>query len=245
MALTGTDRGTGGNNTPSLTVTMSPNANYANYSTAMLCISYDNAGAAGADPYVSIGDSLGNTWSVSATIVNNPVSTPNSGAVIRVFSCTMSSTPLTTSTIITITFNTSVTAKAISLMELNGDPGFKSPVYSNTGQINFSGTNATRSVAGNTVGQLIIGVCGGKGHSTITGDSDTFNGTWSAQQTIGFGAGAAGQQITTQRKVQTTTGSTQTYNIGFSVSCVGSLIIFRVAGQSRLSQAYADYIFLD
>jgi hypothetical protein len=54
---------------------------------------------------------------------------------------------------------------------------------------------------------------------TLTGDADTTNGTWSAAQYAEIGSTTSGSAIGSQRKVQTTTASTQTFNPTLGLTC--------------------------
>jgi hypothetical protein len=57
----------------------------------------------------------------------------------------------------------------------------------------------------------------------MTADSDTSNGTWSTAQTgtAGNATSASNIEIISQFKIQTTTTSTQTFNIGITANTWG------------------------
>jgi hypothetical protein len=206
MALSGTNRGTGGNNTASTTINISPASNFTVGSVAILAIAYDNAGSGGSDNFSSITDS-NNTWNLMVNQLNDP-GAANAGSVLRLYYSNVIS--LTTSNSITITFSANVTAKAWTLTEILSDIG--SIIYSSIGAGGLSGNGTTQTINQFVInGGCVFGVLGQEGNGTRTGDSDTNNGSWSTAQSIGFGTTTGGQEIITQFKISTAQ-TTQTYN---------------------------------
>lgn len=206
MALSGTNRGTGGNNTASTTINISPASNFTSGSSAFLAIAYDNAGSQGSDPYSSISDGV-HTW-VTAASLNDP-GAANAGSVLRLFRA--NNVSLTTSSVITITFSVNVTAKAWTLTQIASDiSGASINQRISWGPFTTGGQSILASGTGNIVtGNILIGYLGQEGNGTRTGDSDTTNGTWSTAQTAGFGTTTGGQEIITQFKVVTADGNQQ------------------------------------
>ena len=243
MALTGTDRGTGGNNTTATSVTISPNANFAYNSMGVICIGYDNAGSSGADPFSAISDSLGNLWTSRVNSLNDP-GAASAGSVLRIFTSNMNHGPLTTGTVVTISFGAvSVVAKAITIMEINAASGFY-PAFTTNGSATSTTTTSTVTTGTINIGEMTVGAFGGEGNSTKTPDSDTTNGTWSTAQQTAFGTTTSGVQVLSQRKVQTTANSTQTFNITLATASDGN-IGYVVLRETRLNQAESYFIFLD
>lgn len=213
MALTGTNRGVSGNNTAATSLAIVPASNFTAGALAILCVSYDNSGASGADPFTTITDTVGNTWTSRINRLNDP-GAASAGAALRIF--TSKITTLTTANTITVSFSASTTAKAWTLTEVTAGAGFV-PVYSSGNST--AQTTATPTITSTSIplGGLILGVAGGEGNGTTTGDADTTNGTWSTQQETGFGTTTGGIEITSQFKV-VTAAATQTYNPTFSAS---------------------------
>lgn len=220
MPLTGTNRGTGGNTTAGTNITITPASNFSSSTMAVLAIAYDNSGGGGADPYSSITDSVGNTWTPRINVLNDP-GAASAGSTLRIFTSNMT-TALTTANTITVSFSSSTTAKSWTLSEIAAGTNF---IVEYVTGASATGTSTTPTITSSSItsGNLILGAMGNEGNATITADSDTTNGTWSTQQTINNGTGTSGMQIASQYKVTTGTG-TQTYNLTLSASgdwCIG------------------------
>jgi len=211
MSLTGTNRGTGGNNTGATSIACAPTSNFGVGSFAVLCLAYDNTGTSGADPFVSISDSLNNVWTPREAALYDPGAAA-AGVSVRIFTSNMHRGKLTTSDTVTISFGAdSVVAKHYAFHEITAGVGnFVQYVNSgvNTGAATGTPTVTTGSIT-NT--NLVIGCGGAESANTWTGDADTTNGSWSAQQAGASGTGTTGISITSQRKV-VTASATQTYN---------------------------------
>jgi hypothetical protein len=67
---------------------------------AVLCLAYDNSGASGADPYNSISDSLGNTWTSRQAALYDP-GAASAGVALRIFTTNQSAGTLTTGSTVT------------------------------------------------------------------------------------------------------------------------------------------------
>lgn len=214
MALTGTNRGTGGNTTAATSIAITPASNFSSGSMAILAIAYDNSGGGGADPYSSITDSVGNTWTSRQNALNDP-GAASAGSTLRIFTSNMS-TALTTANTITVNFGSSTTAKSWTLTEIAAAANFI-PEYA-TGNV-ATGSNTTPTITSTSItsGNVILGAMANEGNATITADSDTTNGSWSTQQTINNGTGTSGMQVASQYKITTGTG-TQTYNLTLSAT---------------------------
>lgn len=208
MALSGLNRGTGGNNTAATSIAIVPAQNFTAGTMAILAIAYDNSGTQGADPFSSLTDSSGNNWTLRQSPLNDP-GAASAGAVLRVYTTIVGT--LGTGTTVTINFNASTTAKAWTLTEISAATDF-APSYvqgsSNTG----STTTPSVTTSTLTSGNMIFAAMGAEGSSTITADSDTTNGTWSTQQTTVFGTTTSGVHVASQYKLLTASGA-QTYNL--------------------------------
>lgn len=217
MTLSCTDRGTGASNaSSSTTYAFSPASNFAAGSIAVVCISADNSSTGGSTNNVSsVTDSLGNTWYVAQKPIfdNGVASAGIQGAIAWT---PQSKGPLQTSTTITVTFGNALTAKSYTLHEVSASAGL--PTYK-TGGVGTGSAVAAAGTYSMTTGSIAVGnllICTLAMESgttqTYTADSDTTNGTWSAVQYSEVGSTTSGNCIGSQYKLQTTTGSTQSYN---------------------------------
>lgn len=209
MALTATNRGSGGNNTAATSLTITPASNFTAGSFGILAVAYDNAGSQGSDPYITISDTPLNSWVSRINVLNDP-GAASAGSTLRIFTAPISS--LTTANTITVSFGaTSVTAKAWTLIEVSSNATNGSVVYSTGSQATGSGTTQTLTTSTIAINDFVFGVLGQEGNGTRTGDSDTLNGSWSTAQSAGFGTTTGGIEIISQYKIVTATGA-QTYN---------------------------------
>jgi hypothetical protein len=103
MTITVTARGTGGNSTTATSIAIVPASNFAAGTFAVLCLSYDNSGTSGADPFSSISDDAQNTWVSAQASLNDP-GAANAGNTGRIFTSQMQTKKLTTGDTITVSF---------------------------------------------------------------------------------------------------------------------------------------------
>lgn len=232
MALLGTNRGVGSNAVSATTVAIVPGTNFTAGSLAVLAVAYDNAGAQGADPYVSISDNSGNAWISRLNALNDP-GAANAGSALRVFTSPVGT--LTTATTITITFGSNTTNKTWTLTEFVSDTDGGFVDFNNWNSV--TGSNTTPSIpitVSIETGDAILGAFGSEGIATITPDSDTLNGTWSTQQNTSVGTGTGGTEVASQYKIVTAPGS-QTYNLTLSATgdyCIGYILLREAIGSS-------------
>lgn len=209
MALTATNRGSGGNATAATSLSITPASNFTAGSFGILAVAYDNAGSQGADPYVTISDTPVNAWVSRVNSLNDP-GAASAGSTLRIFTAPISS--LTTANTITVSFGaTSVTAKAWTLIEVTSNATNGSVVYGTGAQATGSGTTQTITTSSIAINDLVFGALGQEGNGTRTGDADTLNGSWSTAQSAGFGTTTGGHEIISQYKIVTAAGA-QTYN---------------------------------
>lgn len=222
MALTGTDRGTGTNQTAATSFNLTAGSNLTAGALAVLCIAADNTSSGGTtNDTTGCTDSLGNTWVARQKgICDNGAA--SQGVQSTIFTTNQSAGAITTSTTITVSFGSSPTAKTWALMEITAGSG-KQALYL-AGGVATQQTNTTApTVTTGTIAvdDLVVALvaleCGVT--QTLTADADTTNGTWSTPQYAEIGSTVAGSAIGSQRKLQTTTASTQTFNPTLALAC--------------------------
>lgn len=219
MAITGTDRGTGTNNTSATTFTLAPASNFAAGSMAVLVIAADNSNTSGvAHGTFTVTDTLSNTWTRRLSGLYDP-GAANAGVEGAIFTTPMNGGTLTTGTTITVTFGVVCVAEAWTLMEVVPTAGSVIGYVNGAAGAGSATTAPTITTGSITSGNMVIGALfneQGTGQ-TVTGDADTTNGSWSAQQTAEIGSTAAGMTVSSQRKIVTAT-ATQTFNPTLGVS---------------------------
>jgi hypothetical protein len=208
MALLGANLGTGGNATASTSIIISTGTITVVGTLCVLCIAYDNSGASGADPFSTIVDSLGNTWTSRINSLNDP-GAASAGSTLRIFTSTIGSVNVAST--VTVNFSASTTAKAWTLTEIGSTTSGGVAVYLTGAQATGSGTTQTITSTSIAAGDLILGVLGQEGNGTRTADADTTNGSWSTAQSTGFGTTTSGIEIISQNKTVVLAG-TQTFN---------------------------------
>jgi len=173
----------------------------------------DNSASAGSsNNMTSITDGLGNTWTKQTAALVDP-GAASAGAQHSIFTTMMDKGVIQSSTVLTFTNANACTAKAWTMIEVV--PADYSTVEFVQQNIGSSTAATTWSIvsASITNGNMIIGsvaIEGGTGN-TITGDSDTLNGNWAAQQTTSVGTTTTGMGISSQTKVVNASGA-QTYS---------------------------------
>jgi len=215
VALSITQAGTGNSTTSGTTFSVTPTVSFAVNDTVVVCSAHDNlfSGA----PYISsVTDSQGNTYSLAAGNKTQGGSGADR-ATVAIYRCNVT-TALSTSDTITITFSGSLAAKAVVLYKISAASNKKAslrlaaaatPLPSTT---NFSGGSPTM-----VNGEALIRALAIEDSQTVTGDSDTTRGSWSAAYSAtALGASAtASMQIFTQTKIVTANG-TQTWDVTFT-----------------------------
>lgn len=245
MALTATNRGSGTNNSANTSWTVTPGSNFTAGALGVLCVAADNGASGGStnDLGATLTDSLGNIWyKRQAPLFDNGAA--SAGVQGAIYTSNLSAGAPTTSTTITVTTGASATAKTWTLTEWTAAAGSQA-VYLTGG----TATGATTTAGGAynvTTGTIEVGdgvtctVAMEAGTTqTLTGDSDTTNGSWSTQQYNEIGSTTSGSAIGSQSKVQTTTASTQGYNPVTTLACdaVGAWISVREVPIKKLATA--------
>ena len=209
MALTFTDRGTGGNNSTATTIVITPATDLAAGSTGIIAIAMDNANAASSNltsaPYT---DTAGNVWYV---VQDTVAGTANSLAEAVILKSLLTAN-FTTSKSLTVSLAVTCIAKAWAIVEVI--PGTAGTVAL-LGAANTVAAPASSAPSIITTelsnGHGILGIGFSESDDQWAGDADTTNGSWSTMQHAGFGTGAAGMSILTQTKVCNAYGL-QTFN---------------------------------
>lgn len=253
MAITGVDRGTGGNNASEASTAMSPTSTIAAGSAGILLIAADNANGTSSNFPNPVTDSVGNSWvlrlnALAAQIAGNQMEN-------AIYVCDSLATQLTSSNNVTITYSAAnVTAKAFAFVEATPATAGNICLYRG-GQsqgVQAGATTGTIVSAWQVLtGEIVIGMAAVEGNPTFTGDADTANGSWSTAQTTGFGVGAAAMSICSQWKVPNAIAN-QTYNPtwGTSGDCRVSIIQLtevppktRTCNVATASEAISTIIF--
>lgn len=211
MALANVDRGTGTSNTATNNFTLSPSGNFAARSMAVLFVAADNGGASGAHNITGVTDSLGNTWTLRQSPLNDP-GAASAGVQGVIATCNQNVGLLATGTVITVSFgNTASVVRVWTLHEITCAAGtFIGYVTGATATATTGPTITTSSIP---TGDAVAAGCFMEQGTvqTLTGDADTTNGNWSTQQYNEVGTTAAGISLGSQVKVVTGAGA-QTYN---------------------------------
>ena len=242
MALTGTDRGTGTHNTSASSFTLNPGSNFTAGALAVLCIAADNSSPGGSTNNISsVTDSLGNLWRArQLPIFDN--GSASAGVQGGIFTTDQSAGTLQTGTTVTVSFGAATKAKTWTLMEVTAAAGSQALVLTGanaTGQVGSLAPTVTTGTI--EVGDMVIAMVAMEAGTTqtLTSDADTTNGTWSAAQYNEIGSETSGSAIGSQRKVQTTTASTQTFNptLGLPCDLICSWISVREIAPKKLALA--------
>lgn len=239
MALTGTDRGTGKHQTSASSFTLNPGSNFTAGALAVLCIAADNSSTGGSTNNISsVTDSLGNLWRArQRPIFDN--GSASAGVQGGIFTTDQSAGTLQTGTTVTVSFGAATVAKTWTLMEVTAAAGSQALVLTGA---NAAGSSAPTVTTGTIeVGDMVIAMVAMEAGTTqtFTSDADTTNGTWSAAQYNEIGSSSSGSAIGSQRKVQTTTASTQTFNptLGLPCDLICSWISVREIAPKKLALA--------
>lgn len=179
----------------------------------VLACEADNAGTAGvSSTSATITDAAGNTWTRRSVTTNSPGGSANDGTTLSIWTCLV--TFALSSATITINFSPNTTSKAALLKKYVPGAGevvnFIAVGAGVTGVLTGTWAAPTVSVAQD---QTIVGFVGSESRNAATADSDTTDGSWSADQSAIADTGSAGtsQTIAAQSKTVTGTGN-QTYD---------------------------------
>lgn len=213
MAITATDRGTGADSTPGTTTVIAPSGTMAIGSTGILVLAMDNASGAGTNltNTTSYTDSVGNVWYLRSSGLLGVAGT---NVEAQAFTSLLTHS-FTTGDTLTISFSTSTTAKAWSLIEASSNLSGGMVGYLRDTTIQTSTNTASPTINSGAflaVGDLVVGMGFAESPDTWVGDADTLNGSWSTMQHNGTGSAAAGISVITQTKVVTAHLTVQVFN---------------------------------
>lgn len=180
----------------------------------LICIAADNPVAGGGARTITIADNAAGSTNVYTQRGSTGIATSGTaldGAAQYFFEC-----PVTTAlsgNVVTLTFNNAITLKAMEIYRLEPSSG-KSVVFQAVGTaVNSTPDTGLTSHTANTVsvtnGHTIFGMAAIETDDTITGDSDTTDGSWSAVSTRLADNGADPSTIScvTQYKTVSATGN--------------------------------------
>jgi len=219
MALVGANDQTSTSSGSSATLTIAPLANFPSDSVIVVVFAVDNSGTSGANPFQNITDTPGNTWYYPVNQLRTPGSAANDGTVLVMAYSYMDVRPLITSDSIVAHFSPNINPRPFAVHKITSDIPGASIVFVTSGSTVGAG-NSTITTGTIPIGDMVIGASADEYGTaqTPTHDSDSTNGSWSTAMYQEVGTTGAGQNIATQRKVQTTTPSTQTYNVSYGTS---------------------------
>lgn len=240
MAQNRNQRGKGGNNTDGTTFALNPTSNLASGSLAVLCIAADNSVGGGSTNNISgVTDSLGNKW-VARQLPIFDNGTTSAGVQGGIFTTDQSAGVIQTGTTITVTFGASTVSKTWTLDDITPSAGYQSIFLTGGNASGQAGTTAPTVTTGTiAVDDMVVAMVAIEAGSTqtFTDDTDTSNGSWTASQNSTIGTTTTGSAILSQTKLQTTTGSTQTFNptLGISSDVICSWVQIREVPIKKLA----------
>ncbi len=219
--MTVTSKGTANYNSTGL-INIIPSSNCATGGTLTLCISYNNSLIDGSDPFDSIDDSHGNTWTLRVSQIQSPNGLGGDGVVMRMYTTNQDMSPLTTGDSIDVRFLEDIVVACSFLLQITSD---NSITYTDANSASFPGEYfPTISSISLTTNDIIIGCAAGNNNSNKYGDSDTTNGSWSSNYTDQVSVGISNQLIS-QYKIISGTG-VQSYDPQFEeVSDAGDELV--------------------
>ena len=222
MALTVTLANTGSQNGTASTIAVTLGIAFAKDDVLVALVACDNGGTSGAR-------SLSTTATLSGETVtnrranNHDPGIARAGTTLGIWTSVMGASKTGTET---ITFDkASADYISVILWKVSSDTVAEQGgvVYGTVGG-NAGADAATTTVTTGTinVGDVVIGCTAYEGNTAVTSDTDSSNGSWSAQTTKLADSGTALTSMTcaSQYKIQTTTASTQTYDTAFTSSSV-------------------------
>jgi hypothetical protein len=208
MAATVTLLATNGDDNPGLTCVSGATVTAAVDDWLVAIVACSNDGHNGISPFSALSDSGSNTWTTRAHATYDP-GAAGDGCTIVVGTAIV--TNALTSGTVTATFSVETDQSAIQVYRVRPGTGETvSFVTSGTA----GGSNATAhktSTISVTSGDIMFGVASVETDESLTGDSDTSNGSWSAVVNTTADAGTDDDSITcvSQYKITTGTGNQQ------------------------------------
>ncbi len=175
-------------------------------------VAADNAGTSGVSATsATITDAAGNTWTRRSETNYTPGGVVSDGTTLSIFTAPITST--LSSATITVNFSPDVTAKAAVLKKITPDTGHTIRFDSVGPGVTGTSTGLSSGNVSVASGYVFFGFVGGERNSGFTGDGDTTNGSWAANQSAAAntGAGTTSQGISGQSKITNASGN-QSYD---------------------------------
>jgi dynein heavy chain len=206
MALTISQAGSGNSTASSATLAVTLTQSFAVGDMVVVCIASDNNGTNGADSVLSVTDSRSHTYTVRAEQNNDPGAAA-AGASVNIYT-TIVTTAMTTSDVVTTNFSPNTASKAMVIWEVAPGAG-ETPTYVSNGGSTNNGTNPALTSTSIASGNAVIYALAAETAATLTGDSDTTRGSWSALYSSVANTGTNGTSMTvgSQYKVVNAAGT--------------------------------------
>ena len=216
MALTVSQAGTATSTTSSSTLVITPTVSFNEYDVILVLVAADNSGTFGAISISSVEDSQSNTYTLVRSSAQQGQSV-NNLATAAIYRC-LTKNALSTSDSITVNFSPNTPAKAAVVWKVASASGYRAVQQSqNVVSPTSDGTSLSRSSGTMNANDAVFMLLGLEHNGSVTGDSDTTRGTWSAGYSAIADTGTAttSMQAFSQHKIVTSTG-TQTWDVSFS-----------------------------
>lgn len=206
MALTISQAGSGNSTTSSATLAVTLTQSFAVGDMVVVCIASDNNGASGADSVLSVTDSQSHTYTLRASQNNDPGAAA-AGASVNIYT-TIVATAMTTADVVTANFSPNTSSKAMVIWEVAPGSG-ETPTYVSNGGTTNNSSNPALTSSSIASGDAVIYALAAETAATLTGDSDTTRGSWSALHTslANTGTNGTSMRVGSQYKVVNAAGT--------------------------------------
>ena len=222
LANSGTQNGTG------TTIDVALNIAFAAGDILVAIVACDNGGSNGAISLSSTSTLSGETVTNRRNNNHDPGST-RAGDTLGIWTSVMATSKTGSETIRFTKASADYIGVVLWKVSSNGASG--RAAYASVGGSSGADAATTSTTTGTlAVGYAVIGGTAYEGNTTITADTDSSNGSWSAQTVAlaNSGTTATSMAVASQYKVTTTAAATQTYNTAFtSSSCQAGYVTFR------------------
>jgi len=210
MALTISEAGKNTSTTSSATLVVTLSQSVAAGDMLVVVVAADNAGGGGASSIASVTDSKSHTYT-QREIRNRDPGAGAAGATLAIYSAPIT-TAMTTSDTVTVNFSPNTTSKVALVWELV-TASTEFPKYLSNGGSTGNTANPSLQSSSITSGDAVIYGLAVESNASLTGDSDTTNGSWAAlySDTANTGSDLTSIVGGSQNKVVTGT-ATQTWN---------------------------------
>lgn len=174
----------------------------------VVLVAVDNSGTNGAEPITNVVDSDAINSYTERAVINYDPGAASAGATLGIFTCSVTSALSND----TVTCNLSPNGTQAGIQVYRVQPGASevvSFIACDTTGVTGNATSYTAATISVTSGDIIFGAASIETDDTVTGDTDTTNGSWSTILTrLGDGgADAAAMSCSSQHKTTTGTGN--------------------------------------